>query len=321
MAVAAKTLVLGGSPRRSWSRALARRRPQPSSGARRWISAPATPSRRAMWTSKLTGRRSAWTAGGEPWRRCAARGEFGPAATLAPDGGADVAVAADGAGGALVAWSQRHPWPRRAHGRGERAHRRRDRRGRGRGSGPDVAFTGPGQALVVWGDVDGAVHALSRTLGGSTVALPDLAAGPGNVTAHVGAAGGHAVAAWTHTATAGKCSPRPSRSSAGCMAPGRGIRRRRGLGVRDVGHEHGGHLVRFAGHGTARGHLRQRRRGRPAHRAAHPGAAGGGRAGRRGRRRGRWASVGHSRTPSPLVDGPSLNSGMYIADVATGLAG
>jgi hypothetical protein len=147
----------------------------------------------------------AWTAGGESVRAAlrGSSGEFGPAATLAPDGGAGLAVAVDGAGGALVAWSRNGTLGLAERTAGASALTDVATGIAGIAYGPDVAFTGPGQALVVWAGTDGAVHALSRTLGGSTTPLPDLAAGPGNVTAHIDAAGGHAVAAWTYAATAG----------------------------------------------------------------------------------------------------------------------
>jgi hypothetical protein len=260
----------------------------------------------------------AWTAGGEPVRAAlrSTSGEFGPATTLAPDGGAGLAVAADGAGGALVAWSRNGTL-----GLAERtagASRLTDVATglAGVASGPDVAFIGPGQALVVWAGTDGAVHALSRTLGGSTVPLPDLAAGPGNVTAHVGAAGGHAVAAWTHAATGAMQTTTHVRAAV--MPPGGAFGAAEDLASATwdtsmpnwSGSQVTAQRVVVSGSGDADVLLTE------LHAQGPPGeVALGGKVA--ARTMGGWA-LAHT---SPLVDGPSLNSGMYVADVATGPAG
>jgi hypothetical protein len=163
----------------------------------------------------------AWTSGGGAVRAAmrGASGAFGPAATLAADGGQQApAVAVDGGGGVLVAWSRNG-----SLGLAERTARSPALTEVATGVvgvliGPDVAFTGPGRAIVVWVGTDGAVHALSRTLGEATVALPDLAPGPGNWGARISAAGGHAVVAWTHEATAWTETTTHVRASV--MAPG-----------------------------------------------------------------------------------------------------
>ena len=123
---------------------------------------------------------------------------FAPTLTLAPDGRGAVAVAHDGHGGWLVAWSRNG-----SLGLAERTPARPELTVVPTGIGGvqlslDVAFAGTGRAIVVWSGTDGAIHALSRELGGQSVPLPDLAAGPGNSGPRLGAAGGHAVAAWTN---------------------------------------------------------------------------------------------------------------------------
>jgi hypothetical protein len=128
---------------------------------------------------------------------------FGTTLTLAPDDGRRAAVALDGGGGALVAWSSGGNL-----GLAERTAAVPALTGVATGitdvaSGPDVAFTGPGEAIVVWTGEDGAVHGLSRNLGAATMPLADIAPGPGNRSPHVDATGGHAVVAWTHSATEG----------------------------------------------------------------------------------------------------------------------
>lgn len=162
----------------------------------------------------------AWAATGGPVRAAVrpADAAFTPTVTLAPDGGQAAAAALDGRGGALVAWSR--------NGSLGLAERTRDAPDltpvptavAGIQDGPDVAFIGTGEALIVWAGTDGAIHALSRELGGDTVALPNLAPGPGNSGARLGAAGGHAVATWTSTTKAG--SQLTTRVRASVLAPG-----------------------------------------------------------------------------------------------------
>lgn len=156
-----------------------------------------------------------WLAGGGSVHAAlrGASGGFAPSATLAPDGGQTVSVARDDAGGALVAWSRDGSLGLAERTAGAPALTEVATGVTGIRFGPDVAFTGPGRAIVVWAGTDGAVHALSRTLGGSTLALPDLAPGPGNLDAHIGAAAGHAVVAWTHEATAGPVTTTTVRAS------------------------------------------------------------------------------------------------------------
>ena len=163
---------------------------------------------------------AAWTGAGGPLRAALrpGSGPFGRAVTLASNGGKQVAVALDGRGGALVAWSRNGSLGLAERTAAAPALTDVPTGMAGIAAGPDVAFTGPGQAIVVWTGTDGAVHALSRSLGGATVPLPDLAAGPGNLRVHVDAAGGHAVAAWTHSATTGSQTTTHVRASV--MAPG-----------------------------------------------------------------------------------------------------
>ena len=260
----------------------------------------------------------AWTAGGAPIRAVlrGSSGDFGPATTLAPDGGAGLAVAVDGAGGALVAWSRNGTLGLAERTAGANALTDVATGIAGIASGPDVAFTGPGQAIVVWAGTDGAVHALSRTLGGSTTPLPDLAAGPGNVTAHVGAAGGHAVAAWTHAATAAMQTT--TRVRAAVMPPGGAFGAAEDLesATWDTsmpswsGSQVTAQRVVVSAGGDADVLLTE------LHAQGPPGeVALGGKVA--ARTMGAWA-LAHT---SPLVDGPGLNSGMYVADVAAGPTG
>jgi hypothetical protein len=162
----------------------------------------------------------AWTAAGAPVRAALRSGgaAFGPTVTLAPDGGQEVAVALDGRGGALVAWARSGTLGLAERTAASPALAEVQSSIGGVAYGPDVAFTTPGEAIVVWTDTDGAVHALSRRLGGATAPLPDLAPGPGNQDAIVDADGGTAVAAWANVATSGSQSTTLVRAST--MAPG-----------------------------------------------------------------------------------------------------
>lgn len=163
---------------------------------------------------------AAWTAPGGPVRAAVRRGSaaFEPTATLAPDGGQAVSVALDGRGGGLVAWSRNGTLGLAERTAAAPALTEVPAGAGGIAYGPDLAFTGPGEAIVVWAGVDGAVHALARSLGGTTAPLPDVAPGPDNRTAHLDAAGGHAVVAWTHVATTGSQTTTHVRASA--LAPG-----------------------------------------------------------------------------------------------------
>ena len=147
----------------------------------------------------------AWAADGGAVRAAVrpAGAGFGPTTTLAPDGGHAASVALDSHGGALVAWSHNG-----ALGLAERTHDQAQLSTvptaiGGVQDGPDVAFVAPGRAVVVWVGVDGAVHALSRAIGGASNPLADLDTGAGNSDPQLAAANGHAVAAWTATLRAG----------------------------------------------------------------------------------------------------------------------
>lgn len=170
---------------------------------------------------------AAWTGSGNSVRASIRRAgnAFGSPVTLAADGGQAVAVAIDGSGGALVAFARNGDLGLAERTAAAPALTTVASGVTGVASGPDVAFTGAGDALVVWTGTDGAVHALARTLGGATTPLPDLAAGPGNFGAHVDVGGGHAVVAWTHSDTSGtqttttvRASDRPPGGSFGAAA-------------------------------------------------------------------------------------------------------
>jgi hypothetical protein len=208
---------LRASPRWCW-----RRDPGASSAAAQLWSAPATLGQDGASTVGDVDIEPdgtaivAWAAEGGPVRAAVrhAGTTFGSTGTLAPDGGQSAAVALDGRGGALVAWS-RNGSLGLAECTAEAPALTQVPAGAGElAAGPDVAFTGPGQPIVVWAGTDGAVHALSRSLGGATVPLPEIALGPGNSNAHVDAAGGHAVVAGSHVAQTGSQTTTHVRASA-----------------------------------------------------------------------------------------------------------
>ena len=147
----------------------------------------------------------AWSGNGAPVRVAMrpAGAPFGPIETLAPDGGEAVAAALNGRGDALIAWSRSGALGLAERAWGEPEFTAVPTTVAGIKDGPDVAFVENGRAVVVWAGTDGAVHLLTHDLGGDTVTSPDLAPAPGNSSAHVGAAGGHAVATWTATETSG----------------------------------------------------------------------------------------------------------------------
>jgi hypothetical protein len=147
----------------------------------------------------------AWSAGGGPVRVAMrpAAAPFRPTETLAPDGGQGVAAALNGHGDAVVAWSRNGALGLAERTGGDLHFTVVPTTVAGIKDGPDLAFVGNDRALVVWAGTDGAVHLLTHDLGGDAVARPDLAPGPGNSSAHLGAAGGHAVATWTFTETSG----------------------------------------------------------------------------------------------------------------------
>lgn len=124
--------------------------------------------------------------------------------TLDSGAGSAPAVALDGNGGAVVAWSREDGSLRLAEASGGASFLTPVSSSvTGVRGAPAVGFLGPGRALVVWAGTDGGIHALVHRLGGADDPLPDLAPGPGNAGPVVGAAGGRAVVAWTSTQTAG----------------------------------------------------------------------------------------------------------------------
>jgi hypothetical protein len=238
--------------------------------------------------------------------------------TLVPDGGQSAAVALDGRGGALVAWSP--------NGRLGLAERTADPpvltqvpAGAGEiADGPDVAFTGPGQAIVVWAGTDGAVHALSRSLGGATVSLPDLAPVPATGTRTWMRPAVHAVVACSHVARTESQTTTHIRASAlaagGSFGPvedlGTASSDRNMIPTHWSGSELTSQRVVASGSWAADVLFTQ------LHFQAPPGeVALGGKAATR--TMSGWAPT-HA---SGVVDGPHLNSCMDVPDVAAGSAG
>jgi hypothetical protein len=141
-------------------------------------------------------------------------GGFGPGQLLAASGASDPHVALDGTGRALVVWSQggsilaaeRVPGTGFA-GLGPIA----------TGTGPDVAYAGPDDAVVAWTNAaDSQVHAVFRRAGAFTGEAA-VSAEPGVKHAHVAGAGGHGIVAWLTSAAP----PAPAEQvSAALRSPG-----------------------------------------------------------------------------------------------------